>query len=152
MAIEAHVSRFKRNNGRLYIIVCLGFAIWLGYDGYYNQNFIAKHSPDNKPDSTLVFNQKTPIFLVGAAVLLGIRQLVTRNKKLIADEKELVFSSGEKIVYDSIQKIDKTNFESKGYFVITYNKENGKEVNRKISDRQYDNLKVVLDHLVAKIT
>ncbi len=152
MAIEAPVSKFRRNNGKLYIVACLGFAIWLGYDGYFNQKFIEKHSHDGKPDGTLVFNQKAPVFLIGLAVLLGIQQFVMRNKKLIADEKELIFSDKDKISYDSIQKINKTNFESKGYFVITYKKENDKEADRKISDRQYDNLKAILDHLVAEIT
>ncbi len=152
MAIEAPVSKFRRNNGKLYIVACLGFAIWLGYDGYFNQKFIEKHSPGGEPDGTLVFNQKAPVFLIGLAVLLGIQQFVMRNKKLIADEKELVFSDKDRIAYDSIQKINKTNFESKGYFVITYKKENDKEANRKISDRHYDNLKVILDHLVSKIT
>jgi hypothetical protein len=152
MTIEAPVSKFRRNNGKLYIIACLGFAIWFGYDGYFNQKFIEKHSPEDKADATLVFNQKAPIFLIGLAVLLGVQQFVMRNKKLIADEKELVFSDRDRIAYDSIQKINKTNFESKGYFVVTYKKENDKEADRKISDRQYDNLKVILDHLVSKIT
>jgi hypothetical protein len=85
-------------------------------------------------------------------VLLGIRLLLIRKKKLIADEKDFIFSDKEKIAYDAIQQINKTNFESKGYFLITYKEENGKEVDRKISDRQYDNLKAILDHLVSKIT
>ena len=74
------------------------------------------------------------------------------KKKLIADENELIFSDKEKIAYDAIEQIYKTNFESKGYFFITYNEDNGKEAGRKISNRQYDNLKAILDHLVAKIT
>jgi len=152
MAIEAPVSKFRRNNGKLYIVACLGFAMWLGYDGYFNQKFIEKHSSDGKPDGTLVFNQKVPIFLIGIAVLLGMQQFTIRNKKLIAGEKELIFSDKDKISYDSIQQINKTNFKSKGYFLITYKEENGKEVDRKISDRQYDNLEAILDHLVAEIT
>ena len=75
-----------------------------------------------------------------------------RNKKLIADENELVINDKQRIPYDSIQKIDKTYFKSKGRFVITYKDDNGKEVDRKINDRQYDNLEPILDHLVAKIT
>ena len=31
-------------------------------------------------------------------------------------------------------------------------KEHGKEINRKLSDRKYDNLATILDHLVAKIS
>lgn len=160
MTIEAPVSKLRRNNGKLFIIACLGFSIWLGYDGYFNQKFIEKHSPDDKPDGTLVFNQKAPFFLIGVAVLLGIQQFAMRNKKLIAEENELIIpstslrtgSDKEKISYDSIQQIDKTHFKSKGYFLITYQDENGKESELKISDKKYDNLKPILDHLVAKIT
>lgn len=152
MAIEAPVSKFRRNNLKIYIVVCIAAAIWLGYDGYFNKKFIEEHSPDGIPNTTLVFNQKAPPFFIGVAVLLGIRLLLIRKTKLIADENELIISDKERIAYDSIQQINKTDFESKGYFLITYKEENGKEVDRKISDRTYDNLKAVLDHLVSKIT
>jgi hypothetical protein len=56
------------------------------------------------------------------------------------------------VPYTSIQKIDKTHFSKKGFFVITYTDKGGKEVDRKMSDRKYDNLGPVLDHLVAKIS
>ena len=152
MAIEAPVSKFRRNNLKIYIVVCLAAAIWLGYDGYFNQKFIEKNSPDGIPNTTLVFNQKAPPFFIGISVLLGIRLLLIMKKKLIAEEKELIFSDKDKIAYDSIEAINKTNYESKGYFLITYKEANGKETDRKISDRTYDNLKAVLDHLVSKIT
>ena len=152
MAIEAPVSKFRRNNLKIYIVVCLAAAIWLGYDGYFNQKFIEKNSPEGVPNTTLVFNQKAPPFFIGISVLLGIRLLLISKKKLIADENELIISDSDRIAYDSIQQINKTDFESKGYFLITYKKENGKEADRKISDRQYDDLKAILDHLVSKIT
>ena len=75
-----------------------------------------------------------------------------KGKKLLADEKELVFSGKQKIPYDSIEKIDKTWFDKKGFFVITYKDENGKEAERKISDRNYDGLENILNHLVEKIS
>lgn len=152
MAIEAPASKHGKTNLIIYIAVCIGIAIYCVYDGYFNKKFIEKHSPEGVPDATLIFNQKAPPFFIGAAVLLGIRLLLTKKKKLIADENELIFSDKEKIAYDAIQQINKTHFESKGYFFITYKEENGKEVDRKISSRTYDNLKPVLDHLVAKIT
>ncbi|MHC4641276.1 MAG: hypothetical protein ACYS32_06500 [Planctomycetota bacterium] len=152
MAIEAPASKSSRNNGKLYIVVCVAFAIWLGYDGYFNKKFIEKNSPEGIPNGTLVFNRKAPTVLIGVAVLLVIQQLLIRKKKLVAEEKNLVFSDKDKIAYDSIEAINKTKFESKGYFLITYKDKNGKEVNRKISDRTYDNLKAILDHLVAEIT
>jgi ribosomal protein L4 len=100
----------------------------------------------------MVFNQKVPIFLAVAAVALGIRLWTIRNRKLIADENELVVSDKQKIAYDSIEKIDKTLFKEKGFFIITYKDEKGDEVNLKLSNRTYDNLAAVLDHLVAKIS
>ena len=152
MAIEAPVSKFRRNNLKIYIVVCILATIWLGYDGYFNKKFIEEHSPEGVPDSTLLFNQKAPTVSIGIAVLLVIQLLLIRKQKLIADEKELIFSDKERIAYDAIEQINKTHFDSKGYFIITYKVENGKEMDRKISDRKYDNLKAVLDHLVAKIT
>ena len=152
MAIEAPVSKFRRNNLKIYIVVCILATIWLGYDGYFNKKFIEEHSPEGVPDSTLLFNQKAPTVSIGIAVLLVIQLLLIRKQKLISDEKELIFSDKERIAYDAIEQINKTHFDSKGYFIITYKVENGKEMDRKISDRKYDNLKAVLDHLVAKIT
>ena len=85
-------------------------------------------------------------------MLFGVYLYSVRNKRLIADENELVFSAKDKIPYDSIQKIDKTYFDKKGFFVITHKDEHGKEIDRKISDRNYDNIAPILDLLVAKIT
>ena len=152
MGIEAPISKFKKTNFKIYIVLCLAAAIWLGYDGYISSEFREKHSPDGKPDSTLVFNQWAPPFFIGAAVLLGAYLFAVKNKKLVADENELVFSAKEKIPYDSIEKIDKTHFGSKGHFTITYKDKDGNEVSRKISNRNYDNLAAVLDHIVAKIS
>jgi len=152
MTIEAPISKSKKNNLKIYIVVCIIFAVWFGYDGYFSEKFIQKHTNNDKPDSTLVFNQKSPPFFIAAGVLLGVYLLTIKNKKLIADENELVISSKEKIAYSSIQKIDKTNFDSKGFFLVTYKNKDGSEVDRKISDRTYDNLAAVLDKLVAKIS
>ena len=157
MAIEAPVSKFKRGNLKVYIVVCIIFAIWFGYDGYFNETFIKKHKDANgNPESTLVFNQKSPPFFIGAAVLLAGYLFVMGGKKLVAEENELIFSgrfgNKERISYDSIQKIDKTYFDSKGYFIITYKDKEGKEANSKISDRTYDNTAAILEHLAAKIS
>jgi len=153
MAIEAPVSRFRKTNLVIYAAACLVIALWFGYDGYYNQSFIDKHTgEDGRPDSTLVFNRKAPPFLIAAALVFCGYLLVIRRKKLVADENELVLSSGRKIAYDWIEKIDKTYFESKGYFVLTWCSPDGRPANRKISSKQYDNLGAILEHLVAKIS
>jgi hypothetical protein len=152
MSIEAPISKFKKNNFKIYIAVCIVAAVWLGYDGYFNKKFAEEHKgPDGRPDSTLSFNQKAPPFFIGAAVLLGVYIVAVRNKKLIAGENELILGAKEKIPYDSIEKIDKTNFGSKGYFIITYKDKGGNQTNRKISDKSYDNLAAILEHLVTKI-
>jgi hypothetical protein len=159
MAIEAPISKFKRNNLKIYAIACIVFAVVFAYDGYLSQyqwshrrSFYEKHVKEGQHDDTMIFNQIAPIFLVAlVAVLIG-RFWALKGKKLLADEKELVISDKEKISLDSIQKIDKTNFDSKGYFIITYKGKNGSEINRKISNKTYDNLAAILDELVAKIS
>ena len=159
MAIEAPVSKSRRNNLKVYTAACIVFAIVFAYDGYFSKyqwshrsSFYEKHAKDGRPDDTMIFNQIAPIFLVALAAVLMGRLWTLKDKKLLAGENELVISDKEKISYDSIQKIDKTSFDSKGFFLITYKSEDGREVNRKISDRAYDNLTAVLDKLVAKIS
>lgn len=153
MAIEAPLSKYKKNNFKIYIAVCIGLAIWFGYDGYFNEKFKERHTDANgTPNATLAVNQKAPPFLIGAAVLLGAYLFAIRNKKVIAGENELIVSGKERISYDSIQKIDKTLFDSKGHFLITYKDKDDSEVNRKLSNKTYDNLAAILEHMVAKIS
>ncbi len=153
MAIEAPVSKYRKNGLIIYIVVCLAASTWFAYDGYFNKKFKAEHTgEDGKFDSTLVFNRKAPPFGVGITVLLAAYLFAIRGKKLIADENQLVVSDKEKISYDSIQQIEKTHFDSKGYFVVTYKNKSGNEIKCKISNRSYDNLAAVLEHLVGKIS
>ena len=159
MTIEAPVSKYKKTNLKIYIAVCIVLAVVFAYDGYLSRyewslrrSFYEEHVKEGKPDDTMIFNQKAPFFLAAIAALLTARLWTVKNKKLLADENELIISNKERIAYDSIQKINKTLFESKGFFIVTYRNNDGREVNRKFSDRAYDNLAVVLDHLVAKIS
>jgi hypothetical protein len=161
MAIEAPISKFTKTNFKIYIGVCVIAAGIFAYDGYLSKyewskrySFYKEQVLDNdgKPSATMEFNRKSPPVFLAIAMLLGAYLFTLRGKKLIADENELVISENERIAYDSIQKIDKTHFDSKGYFVITYKNENGNEADRKISSRKYDNLAAVLEHLVAEIT
>ena len=151
MAIEAPFSKFKKNNKKIFIAVLLGLAAWFAYDGYFNETFIEKHTKDGVPDSDLVINQRAPYFMVGAAVLLGISFFMIKDKKIVADDNNLI-TCKKTIPYDSIEKIDKTNFDAKGYFVITYKDDSGKETDLKLNDRTYDNLPAILDELVAQIS
>jgi hypothetical protein len=152
MPIEAPLSKYKKNNFRIGIVVLVGLAIWFAYDGYFNEKFKAKHTDQNGvPDSTLVFNRKAPPVLVGAAVVLGLYLFAIKDKKVIAGENSLI-TPNRQIAYDSIEKIDKTHFDSKGYFIITYKDYQGVDADLEISDRTYDNLSAVLDELIAKIS
>lgn len=161
MAIEAPISKYRRTNFIIYIAVSLGVAVIFAYDGYLSKykwsgrySFYEEHviNNDGKPNSTMIINQKSPPFFLAAAILFGVYYLMIRNDKLIADENELIFNGKKRIPYDSIEKINKTHFEKKGFFVITYKNESGRQVSRKISDKRYRNLPAVLDHLVAKIS
>ena len=153
MAIEAPVSKYKKSNFKLYIIVCLGLAAWFAYDGYFDKNFIKNHTDvDGKPNGTLVFNQHSPYYLGGAAIVLLAYFWAIKDRKIVADENELRIGSDEPIKYDAIESIDKTRFANKGYFVIAYKDERGKTVHKELSDRNWDNLAAVLDQLVAKIS
>jgi hypothetical protein len=166
MSIEAPYSKYCKTNFKIAIAVCIGGAILFAYDGYLSKyewslrhSFYEEHFKDGKPDSDMIFNQKAPFVLVPLAAILTIWFWIRKNKKIIAGENELIIDAKpagrlakEKIPYDSIQKIDKTYFDSRGYFIITYKNNNGVEANRMLNTRKYDNLKAVLEHLVAKIS
>jgi len=152
MAIEAPLSKYKKNSFKIGIVVLVGLAIWFAYDGYRNEKFIKKHTDQNgAPDSTLIFNRKAPPYMIGAAVLLGVYLFAIKDKKVVADESSLIIGKRQ-IAYDSIEKIDKTHFDSKGYFVITYKDYQGVDADLKLGDGTYDNLPAILDELVAKIS
>ena len=159
MPIEAPLSKYKKNNLKIYIVVCIIFTIIFAYDGYLSKyewslrrSFYKEHIKDGQPDDTMIFNRIAPIFLVILVAALAGRFYTIKNRKLLADENELIINNKEKISYDSIQKIDKTHFDSKGFFLITYKDKTGGEINRKLSVRNYDNLAAIVDKLVAKIS
>lgn len=153
MAVEAPLSWYKRTNFAIYIAVCLAVAAWFAYDGYINESFISKHTDaDGNPDFDLVVNRKAPPYLVGGAGLLAGYYLVIRKRKVVADDEALIVAGKETIPYDAIETIDKTHFEKKGVFTITYTRGNGTPARRKLSTHQYDNLSAILDLLIAKIT
>lgn len=156
MTLEAPLSRYKKQNLLIAIAALVGLGVWFYYDGHYNQKFIEKHTVvdedgNERPNSTLAFNQKAPpIMFVGAAIVAGYF-VVIRNKKVTADETGLK-ANGKTIEYKDIELINKTYFDTKGYFVVGYKDPQGSSRQMKLSDRTYDNLKTMLDHLVAKIS
>lgn len=153
MAVEAPISKYKKTNVKILIVILLVGGAWFFYDGYYNQGFIEEHTTEEgEPDDTLVFNRKFwPVGLIGAALLGGYLWAVSK-KKITADEDGLDIDGKQKISYDSIEKINKTDFESKGVFTLTYTDRNGKSVTKKLSSRRYDNLGELLEHIVSKIS
>lgn len=153
MAIEAPYSKHRKTNCILYIIVLLGVAGWCVYDGYINEEWIQDHTnEDGTPQAYLTINRQAPYYLGGVSVLIAIFWLTIRNQKIIADENELIINEKEKIPYDSIQQLDKTHFDSKGFFIITYKTPDGNDALKALSYKKYDNLKELLEHLVSKIT
>ncbi len=152
MAVIAPYCQYKKTNFKIYIALLLIAGVYFAYDGYYNQKFISKHTSLGQPDSTLAFNRKSPPFFAAGAVILAVWFLKIKNNKLAADDEALVFSEKDKIPYSSIESVNKTNYESKGYFIVEYKLPDGQKAQRQISDRVYDNLDPVLELLVSKIT
>ena len=160
MAIEAPASKYKLKSIKIYILVCIVAAIIFGYDGYFSkyewskrQAFYQKNVIDNGgiPNSTMKFNRTAPPILLAVAIFFIARFFMVKNRKLLADETGIVLDN-RTISYDSIEKIDKTYFDSKGYFIVTYKNEQNSETDLKISDNDYENMQAVMDHLVAKIS
>ncbi|MGD8787685.1 MAG: hypothetical protein PVJ60_09695, partial [Phycisphaerales bacterium] len=69
MAIEAPISKFKKTNFKIYIVICIAVAIVFAYDGYLSKykwsgryNFYREHVLDNdgKPNPTMSFNRISP--------------------------------------------------------------------------------------------
>ena len=156
MNIEAPLSRYKKQNLIIAMAALFGLGIWFYYDGHYNTKFIEKHTVvdelgQEQPNATLLFNQKAPPYLFAAGVAVVIYFFVIRNKKVVADDTAL-HADGKTVEYGAIEKIDKTHFDRKGFFVLTYKDPQGQNRDLKLSDRTYDNLPAVLDHVVAKIS
>jgi hypothetical protein len=153
MAIEAPVSRYKRTNLKIYILVCVLAALWFAFDGYVNRKFIEKNTnEDGTANSTLLLNRGAAPVLALGAVFFGVWLFTVKDKKVVADEQELVVAGKRRIPYDAIESIDKTHFERKGFFIIAYRSESGGEKQCRLNNRHFDNLHSILDHLVAQIS
>lgn len=160
MAIEAPLSSYKKKNFMIILIILIGVTVIFGYDGYLSKyewsmrhSFYQKHVIDNNgiPDTDMNFNRKSPpVFLACAAAVAVYYFAVVAKKKITAGDDALIVN-GQSVNYDAIESINKTHFDSKGYFIVTY-ADNGQSKDVKISDRTYDNLPAVLDHIVTKIS
>ena len=137
-------------------VLMVGFGLWFAYDGYLNEDYIKENTdnygtPEAKANSDLMLNRQLPFYLGSGAVIVVIYFFMIKGKMLIADE-EGIKTSKNSIAYESIQSIDKTHFDTKGYFVIAYKDQQQNESRLKLTDRTYDNLQAVLDALIAKIS
>jgi len=160
MAIEAPLSSYKKRTYLYIILGLLAAAIIFGYDGYLSKyewsmrhSYYVEHVVNNggTPDGDMQFNQKTPPVFLLASIAFAVYYFAVIAKKHIRAEESEAIINGQKISYDAIEKINKTHFDSKGYFILTYS-ENGQSKELKLSDRTYDNLPAVLDHIVSKIS
>lgn len=157
MVLIAPLSRHTRNWWIMMIVAAVGLGFWLLYDGYYNQKFIEEHTlvdeatGEETPNTTLIFNRRLPPFFFGAAVLMAGWVSIIWRKKVEAVENELIINGKLRIPYDNIEQIDRTDFEKKGRFVLTYQNASGKEVNHTLRDTSYDNLESILEHLIAQL-
>jgi hypothetical protein len=151
-AVVAPISKYKKTNLKIYMVVCLVLAAWFSYDGYFNKDFIAKYTNDDGTiKDTLVFNQKAPIVLVVISFLVAFRIFVVKDRKVTADEEAITVNDKEKIPYTAIKKVDKTWYKEKGYVDIEYNTGEGQTSSR-ISSKNYDNLDAVIEKLTAKLS
>jgi hypothetical protein len=159
MSIEAPLSKYKKHNMLITMVAFIGFAAIFGYDGYMSKyewskryDFYKKHVIDNNgvPDGDMKINQYGSILLLALGLYNGFNFLKSKDKKIVADEQGLT-CEGLTIPYNQIDSIDKTYFNSKGFFTIHYQDQQQTKT-LKISDRQYDHLPAVLDHLVSKLT
>ncbi len=159
MTIEAPISKSKKTNLKIYIGACIVFAVVFAYDGFLSkypwlrrQDFYNKHVKDGKADDTMMFQRISPFFLAAIAAGIACYLGTVKNKKIIADEEQLTIDGKNQILYRSIQKVDKTNFDSKGFFIITYKDSSDAEKQLKLSNRRYDNLTPVLEKIVGEIS
>ena len=153
MAVEATFSKFKVQNDWFYIGVCLVASFFMIKDGYIDQDFIAKHTLENgKPDETLLFfNQIPPFIMIPLAIWFAVLFFINKGKKIVAGDTE-VTDGKVSVAYSSIEAIDKSQFDKKGIVTIIYEDGQGQEQQLKLSDRTYDHLPAVVDHIAAKIS
>jgi hypothetical protein len=150
MAAVATLGTYRKRSFQIYIFALLGVGAWMTYDGYLSPAFIQKHTKEGIADSDLTFNRTAPFVLVPLAVLVAGRWWMVKDKKVVADGKTLILENGTRIEYDSIEKIDKSQFEKKGHFYVTYNA-SGREQTVCLSDRMYDKLEDVLAELIGAL-
>ena len=149
MAMTTGPSRYAMKMNYLYIAMCVGFTIYMIYDGYFSQKFIEENTrEDNTPNVTLQINKTWgPISLVGLTIWFGYSTLMLKRRKLTVDEKGLTFEDGTVIPLDSLTKIDKSKLKNRGKIFIDY-EANGETKTIKLKDSIYDDVDGVLEEIL----
>ena len=125
-------------------------SLWFGYDGWfgeYQDTELEKN--EGQPTVNLLVNRYAPIPLALIALYSLITGLKVTSKRIIADDHGLTIDDGKIIPYSDMRKIDKTNFDKAGYFLIEYEEAETTQ-QLKISDRQYNNLGLILDEIIRQ--
>ena len=112
--------------------------------------FIIKKNKLVADENELIFNNKKRI---PYEAIEKINKTHFRSKHKSTTVKREFVGHPNGVLEESNEEVkEECKDEPTGYFIITYKNKDGKEINRKLSDRKYDNLAPILDHLVEKIT
>ncbi len=152
--VVATFSKYSKQNLMIAIVVCIGAIIVCIHDGYYNQDFINKHTIDDQIDSVLAFNKYSPPVFAVFAILAAIRYYVVGSYKVVADKEAIEIDGKLTIKYDDIESLNKTYFDvkGKGYFILKYKSSDGSLKDLKISKKRYDGTSELLETIVSKIS
>jgi len=149
MAVVATGSRHKRNSNWMIAAACIAFALWFLYDGWVNKDFQKEKMEQGKQLDLQANRYYVPIACAALAVYFAISAVRTKGLRAAADEQGLLLADGTRIGYDAIEKIDKRFFDQEGHFTVSY-RSGAQERRLRLSDRDYDQLGLVLDEIVQR--
>lgn len=149
MAVEALPSKFTMRWNTMCALMMFGMAVWFFYDGHYNQEYIKKHTnEDGTPMLDLKINRS---WGPAGCALTGLYFIYITwgmsRKKISVDEKGITFSDGKNIPLDSLTRIDKSKFKTKGKLLIEY-EAGGKTEQIILKDTVYDGINSLLQEIL----
>lgn len=104
-----------------------------------------------EPNASLKFNRYWgPLACLLVALYFVVSAVRIPKQHVVLDDNGLLVAGRGLIGFDQIKKIDKRFFDKEGYFVVTY-EQDGTSKDVRLSERKYDNLRAVLDALVARV-
>lgn len=179
MTTEATISSTWRNRQLMMTAFLFGFGLWFLYDGMIgypskNEQFakfeemqaagtegeweafaLEKGWPAKPPKHAYEPSQiRTQYILAGVSMALGgsalVWLLVCRTRKLRMDDEAIYGDTGKKVLFDSIQGVNKKKWESKGIAYAIY-EEAGKTQNLTIDDYKYAGGEEILKEVEARL-